>query len=61
MEETAQGRQMRGRFMSNYGLKTDTPEQIKEQWRENEYEGTGEFLFELNRSNCLTWSLLLVK
>ena len=35
MEETAQGRQMTGRFMSNYGLKTYTPEQIKEQWRES--------------------------
>ena len=35
MEEPAQGRQMRGRFMSNYGLKTYTPEQIKEQWRES--------------------------
>ena len=35
MEETAQGRQMRGRYMSNYGLKTYTPEQIKEQWRES--------------------------
>ncbi|XP_073232585.1 cilia- and flagella-associated protein 90-like [Porites lutea] len=35
MEETAQERQMRGRLMSNYGLKTYTPEQIKEQWRES--------------------------
>ena len=35
MEEPEQGRQMRGRFMSNYGLKTYTPEQIKEQWRES--------------------------
>ena len=33
MEEPGQGRQMRGRFMSNYGLKTYRPEQIKEQWR----------------------------
>ena len=26
---------MRGRLMSNYGLKTYTPEQTKEQWRES--------------------------
>ena len=35
MEEPAQGRQMRGRLMLNYGLETYTPEQIKEQWRES--------------------------
>ena len=35
MEEPAQGRQMRGRFMSIYGLKNYMPEQIKEQWRES--------------------------
>ena len=35
MKEPAEGRQMRRGFMSNYGLKTYTPEQIKEQWRES--------------------------
>ena len=35
MKEPAEGRQMRGRLMSNYGPKTYTPDQIKEQWRES--------------------------
>ena len=37
MEETEelQLQGVKGRRMSNYGVKTYTPEQIKEQWRES--------------------------
>ena len=34
-EEAAEERRTGGRLMSNYGLKTYTPEQAKEQWRES--------------------------
>ena len=35
MEETVGLYEVKGRRMANYGVKTYTPEQIKEQWRES--------------------------
>lgn len=64
MGEPGEPREMRGRRMSNYGVKTYTPEQIKEQWRQSmrvhAYVTTSKGLLSLTEFNELGRSLVAV-